>query len=123
MIQSSGPAGLTRSRTTGLGNTGRVAAGTQHHATVAGPVTPPLAAAELDRLRSGVSDALAEFLGRQRETLAAMDPSLVPVVDEVCALAGGGKRLRPAFAYWGWRGARDPAAAEDEASVLRAVAA
>ncbi|HRO13428.1 MAG TPA: NTP transferase domain-containing protein, partial [Amaricoccus sp.] len=31
-----------------------------------------------------------------------------------------GKRLRPAFAYWGWRGVAD--AAEDEAAVLRAVA-
>jgi geranylgeranyl diphosphate synthase, type I len=123
MIQSSGPALLPRSRTTGLGNTGRVAAGTPHQETLVRPAAPPLAAAELDRLRSGVSDALAEFLGRQRETLAAMDPSLVPVVDEVCALAKGGKRLRPAFAYWGWRGARHTTTAEDETAVLRAVAA
>ncbi|WP_241038157.1 polyprenyl synthetase family protein [Blastococcus litoris] len=84
---------------------------------------PPLAAAELDGLRSAVSDALSEFLDRQRDTLAAMDPSLTPVVDEVCALAEGGKRLRPAFAYWGWRGARKPSGGEDEAAVLRAVAA
>jgi geranylgeranyl diphosphate synthase type I len=51
-----------------------------------------------------------------------MDATLTPVVDEVAALAAGGKRLRPAFAYWGWRGARG-AHAEDEAAVLRAVAA
>ena len=116
-----GPVLLARSRTTGLGNTGTVTAGTQEHHSVAGQ-TPP-AAAELDRLRTAVSAALAEFLGRQRETLAAMDPSLTPVVEEICALAEGGKRLRPAFAYWGWRGARDPAAAEDESAVLTAVAA
>jgi geranylgeranyl diphosphate synthase type I len=95
-----------------------VTAGTQEHAAVAGPE-----AAGLDRLRTAVSAALAEFLGHQRATLAAMDPSLAPVVDEVCALAEGGKRLRPAFAYWGWRGARGAGAAEDEAAVLRAVAA
>jgi geranylgeranyl diphosphate synthase type I len=47
------------------------------------------------------------------------------VVDEVCAVAGGGKRLRPLFAYWGWRGARDTGSGsgEDDAAVLRAVAA
>ncbi|WP_246063636.1 polyprenyl synthetase family protein [Blastococcus colisei] len=95
------------------------AARTQHRE----PAAPPLAAAELDRLRTAVSAALTEFLDRQRETLAAMDPSLIPVVDEVCALAAGGKRLRPAFAYWGWRGAQDGVAGEDDAAVLTAVAA
>jgi geranylgeranyl diphosphate synthase type I len=81
--------------------------------------------ADVDRLRGAVTDALTGFLDRQRETLADMDPSLAPVVDEVCALAAGGKRLRPAFAYWGWRGARDTTdePAEDDAAVLRAVAA
>jgi geranylgeranyl diphosphate synthase type I len=123
MVQSSGPALLTRSRTTGLGNTGRVTAGAQHVESAAGTIAPPLAAADLDRLRAAVSAALAGFLDRQRETLAAMDASLVPVVDEVCALASGGKRLRPAFAYWGWRGARDAAATEDDAAVLSAVSA
>ncbi|WRL66044.1 polyprenyl synthetase family protein [Blastococcus brunescens] len=83
----------------------------------------PLGAADVDGLRNAVSAALTEFLDRQRETLAAMDASLAPVVDEVCALAEGGKRLRPAFAYWGWRGARDAATGEDDAAVLRAVAA
>ena len=112
-----------RSRVIGLGNTGPVTAGTQHREAAAAPPSPPLAAAELDRLRTAVSEALSDFLDRQRDTLAAMDPSLAPVVDEVCALAEGGKRLRPAFAYWGWRGARIPSAAEDEAAVLRAVAA
>jgi geranylgeranyl diphosphate synthase type I len=100
-----------------------VTAGTHHRASAAEPAAPPLAPAELDRLRAAVSTALSDFLDHQRETLAAMDPSLVPVVDEVCALAEGGKRLRPAFAYWGWRGARDTAAAEEEAAVLTAVAA
>jgi len=117
MSRSPGPALLPRSRTIGLGNTGTVTAGTQEHSAV-GP-----AAAELDRLRTAVSGALTQFLDAQRETLAAMDPSLAPVVDEVCALAEGGKRLRPAFAYWGWRGARAPANAEDETAVLTAVAA
>jgi geranylgeranyl diphosphate synthase type I len=123
MSRSPGPAVLQRSRTTELGNTGHVTVGTQHRQFPAAPFAPPLAAAELDRLRESVSAALSAFLDRQRETLAAMDPSLGAVVDEVCAVAEGGKRLRPAFAYWGWRGARDQATAEDEAAVLTAVAA
>jgi geranylgeranyl diphosphate synthase type I len=95
-------------------------AGTQHRE----PGTPPLAAAGLDGLRTSVGAALTEFLDRQRTILGAMDPRLGPVVDEVCELADGGKRLRPAFAYWGWRGATSSTGlAEDEAAVLTAVAA
>jgi len=79
--------------------------------------------AELDRIRSAVGAALAEFLDGQRTILAAMDAALVPVVEEVRALADGGKRLRPSFAYWGWRGAATGGPREDDAAVLRAVAA
>jgi geranylgeranyl diphosphate synthase, type I len=81
--------------------------------------------AELARVRDAVTAALEEFLAGQREVLAAMDPSLEVVVDELCELAGGGKRLRPLFAYWGWRGGllRADGPAEDDAAVLRAVAA
>ncbi|MGZ4621596.1 MAG: polyprenyl synthetase family protein [Blastococcus sp.] len=85
---------------------------------------PPLAAAAVDRIRAAVSDALGDFLDRQRDVLAAMDPALEPIVDEVRALAAGGKRLRPSFAYWGWRGAAGTGEGrEDDAAVLRAVAA
>jgi geranylgeranyl diphosphate synthase type I len=124
MSRSPGPALLAESRPAGLGDTGPVTAGTQRESAARHPA-PPLAAAQLDRLRAAVTEALTEFLDRQRDILAAMDPSLAPVVDEVRALAEGGKRLRPAFAYWGWRGARGtaPGADEDEAAVLRAVAA
>jgi geranylgeranyl diphosphate synthase type I len=86
---------------------------------------PPVAAADLDRLRCAFAEALDGFLAEQERTLTAMDIALGPVVDELCELARGGKRLRPSFAYWGWRGAvedsREPA--EDEKAVLSAVAA
>ncbi len=89
------------------------------------PLPPSLTAADLGRVRGAVSAALTGFLEEQRTTLSGMDPSLTPVVDEVCALADGGKRLRPAFAYWGWRGVAEDGGrpAEDDAAVLRAVAA
>ena len=38
--------------------------------------------------------------------MAAIDPALDPVADALEEFVlGGGKRLRPAFAYWGYRGA------------------
>jgi geranylgeranyl diphosphate synthase type I len=112
-----------------LGNTRLVTVGTQQRDIPAdGPAVPAdqaLAAADLDRVRTAVESALRSFLTEQRETLANMAAELVPVADEVAAVAGGGKRLRPAFAYWGWRGFVDPddPAAEADDAVLRAVAA
>ena len=57
-------------------------------------------------LRARVEKALAAFLAGQRDRLAAIDDALLPVADALEAFVlGGGKRLRPAFAYWGYRGA------------------
>jgi geranylgeranyl diphosphate synthase type I len=57
-------------------------------------------------LRVRVEKALAEFLARQRARMHAIDGATVPIADAVEAFVlGGGKRLRPAFAYWGYRGA------------------
>jgi geranylgeranyl diphosphate synthase type I len=60
-----------------------------------------------DDLRARVAAALGAFLARQRTRLAAIEvDALTPVSDAVEALIlRGGKRLRPAFAYWGYRGA------------------
>ncbi len=57
-------------------------------------------------LRTRVEVALAAFLGRQRERLARIDAALAPVAASIDSLVlGDGKRMRPAFAYWGYRGA------------------
>ena len=95
------PTDLDRTRATRWGDTGRVITGTAQRGSVVRPLAPPLAAADLGRIRGAVSAALTGFLEEQRTTLSGMDPALTPVVDEVCALADGGKRLRPSFAYWG----------------------
>ncbi|SHH20287.1 polyprenyl synthetase family protein [Geodermatophilus nigrescens] len=117
---------LDGTRTTTWGDTGRVITGAaEQHGSVVRALPTPLTAADLTRIRGAVSAALTGFLEEQRATLSAMDPSLTPLVDEVCALADGGKRLRPLFAYWGWRGVTEDVSgpAEDDAAVLRAVAA
>jgi geranylgeranyl diphosphate synthase, type I len=57
-------------------------------------------------LRTRVEKALAGFLARQRTRLLAIEPALAPVADALADFVlQGGKRLRPAFAYWGYRGA------------------
>jgi geranylgeranyl diphosphate synthase type I len=64
------------------------------------------AAADLAGVRSRVDKALAVFLARRREWMTAVDDALRPVADALDDFVlGGGKRLRPAFAYWGYRGA------------------
>jgi len=59
-----------------------------------------------DTLRARVDKALAGFLARQRSDLTAIDPVLSTVAQALeDFVLRGGKRLRPAFAYWGYRGA------------------
>jgi len=61
---------------------------------------------DAEDLRARVSKALEAFSARQRARLDAISEDLTPVADALEAfLLDGGKRLRPAFAYWGWRGA------------------
>jgi geranylgeranyl diphosphate synthase type I len=82
-----------------------------------GGVTSPL---ERAGLRPRVDKALAAFLAAQRSRLLAIDDSLADVADALEAFVlGGGKRLRPGFAYWGYRGA----GGLDNDQVVAAVAA
>jgi geranylgeranyl diphosphate synthase type I len=62
----------------------------------------------LDRagLRPRVDKALAAFLAARRTQLLTIDAALERVSDAIDTFVlHGGKRLRPAFAYWGYRGA------------------
>jgi geranylgeranyl diphosphate synthase type I len=73
-------------------------------------------------LQAAVEDALASFLASEGAVLTALDPALEPLVSTTReAVLGGGKRLRPTFAYWGWRGVVGPAA--DPNPVIPALAA
>jgi geranylgeranyl diphosphate synthase type I len=57
-------------------------------------------------VRRGVERVLDQFLAARVDELAEVDPSSAPIGDVVTALvASGGKRLRPAFVYWGHRAA------------------
>jgi geranylgeranyl diphosphate synthase, type I len=73
----------------------------------------------LGRVRDQVGHALRGFLDRQREVLLETGEELLPGVEAVEELLAGGKRLRPAFCYWGWRGA----GGDDCPQILAAAAA
>ena len=64
--------------------------------------------AALGRVRDRVDLALQAFLGRQHDVLLAAGQDLLPGAESISGLLAGGKRLRPAFCYWGWRGAGGP---------------
>ncbi|MFD9129670.1 polyprenyl synthetase family protein, partial [Kitasatospora sp. NPDC059571] len=72
------------------------------------PTSTSLPASPIDRedLRERVNAALAAFMDTRGALLAGISPQLGPVFDALRDfLLDGGKRLRPAFCYWGWRGA------------------
>ena len=65
---------------------------------------------------------LVDFLDDRRDFLLGIHPDLA-LLNEVArgSVLDGGKRLRPTFAYWGWRSVQ-PAGAPGEQSLLAAAA-
>ncbi|MCX4749590.1 polyprenyl synthetase family protein [Kitasatospora sp. NBC_01287] len=85
------------------------------------PSPTPVQPLDQSAARSRVDAALARFMAEQHERLSAISPDLVAAADALRDfLLDGGKRLRPAFCYWGWRGA---GGAADSAGAFRAAAA
>jgi geranylgeranyl diphosphate synthase, type I len=62
----------------------------------------------LGHIRGRVDRALQAFLRGQQPVLLAADGELAAVTEAISGLLAGGKRLRAAFCYWGWRGAGGP---------------
>jgi len=60
---------------------------------------------DAEGLRVRVQKSLDDFLAAQVPILDDVSPDLEPLAEALTDLLRGGKRLRPAFAYWGWRGA------------------
>ncbi len=74
---------------------------------------------DAENLRDRVQAVLDEAMGRHAAVLSEVDASTVPLAEAVVELIAGGKRLRPAFCYWGWRGA----GGEDDDRAVRAASA
>jgi geranylgeranyl diphosphate synthase type I len=74
----------------------------------------------LDRqLRARVDEALEEFVAEEVGQVAALHEGLGPIIDQLRVTVAGGKRMRAAFCYWGWRAAGQP----DTDAMIRAAAA
>ncbi|MFC4561510.1 polyprenyl synthetase family protein [Nocardiopsis mangrovi] len=56
-------------------------------------------------VRGAVDTELTAFAAERRAELLEIGPELEPAMEALEAMLTGGKRLRPAFCYWGWRGA------------------
>jgi geranylgeranyl diphosphate synthase type I len=70
-----------------------------------------------------VDEALGTFLEVRRQEVARRDPRAALLIDEIQRLVrSGGKRLRPAFCYWGFRAAAGQDEGDD-AAIVRAAAA
>jgi len=70
-------------------------------------------------LRERVAKVLEDHLDSQRSTLVEVGEPVLALVDEIGALLAGGKRLRAAFLYWGYRAFEGP----DTPALLRAACA
>jgi geranylgeranyl diphosphate synthase type I len=78
------------------------------------------AEALLDPLRSRIDDVLVGFLDARRAETAALAPEAAALIDEISRLLrAGGKRIRPALCYWGYRATGTP----DGEAILRPAAA
>ncbi|MET7700495.1 polyprenyl synthetase family protein [Streptomyces sp. NPDC005485] len=68
--------------------------------------------------KARVDEVLCSFVAAEADQFADIDPALVPVARQVEHAVAGGKRLRAAFCYWGWRAAGQP----DSDALVRAAA-
>jgi geranylgeranyl diphosphate synthase type I len=70
--------------------------------------------------RTAVAATLDAFVDEQARRLRPLGEDAARLVAEARRSLTGGKRLRAAFCYWGYRAVREP---DDEAALLRAVGA
>jgi geranylgeranyl diphosphate synthase, type I len=75
------------------------------HAPAAPAPSPSAGPLDREDLRQRVQKSLNAFLAAQQHVLDAVSEELGPLTDALTDLVAGGKRLRPAFCYWGFRGA------------------
>ncbi|MDH4160209.1 MAG: polyprenyl synthetase family protein [Actinomycetota bacterium] len=76
----------------------------------------PEAPLDVDDVRSRVEKTLDGFLSQQTTVLLDIGEELGPAASAISGLLAGGKRLRPTFAYCGWRGA----GGEDTEGIIQA---
>jgi geranylgeranyl diphosphate synthase, type I len=77
-----------------------------------------------EELTDLVGRLVADHLAGRRAELERVHPEVAGVSDALAEfVASGGKRVRPAFAWWGWRGAGGDPGGDSAGPVLRAISA
>jgi geranylgeranyl diphosphate synthase type I len=72
-----------------------------------------------DSVRTHVEQTLGDYLAAKQSTMASLTQELANALDSLVEfILRGGKRIRPTFAWWGWRGAGGE---PDAQAVLQAV--
>ncbi|MBA2560570.1 MAG: polyprenyl synthetase family protein [Propionibacteriales bacterium] len=75
-----------------------------------------------DDFRRTIGQLLDAFIDSKQLELAVVGEDLLPLLRIARSTVSGGKRLRPAFAYWGWRAAGgNPAKAEPMLTAAAAI--
>jgi len=69
------------------------------------PAPSPASPLDAEDLRARVQKALDAFVAARLPELDGVSDELAPLIEALGDLLAGGKRLRPAFCYWAWRGA------------------
>jgi geranylgeranyl diphosphate synthase type I len=87
---------------------------------VADGAVPPTDAGLIEAIEA----SLAAFLTARAADTRAIDPAFAEAAESLTAFVlGGGKRIRPTFAWWGWRGAGGAVDAPGSTAVLHAISA
>lgn len=74
-----------------------------------------------DAVVTRVDAVLAAFLDERAESLAHVGPELASIAEAARRLVlDGGKRMRPRFAYWGWRSVQPEHAPDDDLIIAAA---
>ena len=82
-----------------------------------------LRALDASDLRDRIQSIVDEVLSTESTLLTRISPDLEPLNGTLRQFLSGGKRLRAAFAYWGWRGAGGDASDRDsDDAAMRAAA-
>jgi geranylgeranyl diphosphate synthase type I len=75
-----------------------------------------------DELIARIEETLASYLDLRRQDAVEIEPAFGDAIEALKTFVlGGGKRIRPTFAWWGWRGAGGEPTDEMAPAVLRAV--
>jgi geranylgeranyl diphosphate synthase, type I len=86
-----------------------------------GPQPAPASPLDVEDLRARVDRALAALLHQELSALDFLGDDSGPVTDALTRFSlESGKRLRPGFVYWGYRGAGGPADGPEAEAAVRA---